>query len=377
MHCGLAEGARRHGVEIVTGARVEKIEYDQSPVRLTTAAGKTYTFDLLIGSDGLKSIVRRTLFPEVVPRAPTNNAAYRSVIPYEELWQNVPESREFGNNIDVWSIEKGYVITYPISAGRDWNTVLSHYRDKPVTDVEEDVDLNEVRDYYKDMDPRIKKIIDYIPNTKRWPLLITGPLESWSSPKKNVVLMGDAAHSMVNHLAQGAATSMEDGAFLGRVLAEVVRGVITVQEAVHIYEKARMPRAWIKQQSSFTMGAIYMASSPVSEYRDAASAESVAKTVEQSEIDNLQMSSKKVTGPDANEASWNLWGAPDAVRSIFSYDAEGDADYAVLKHLMEKTPWDRDTGVSEGLAKKWTGSYLPAQYAGKVSDIAAVNKPKL
>lgn len=92
-------------------------------MRVTTESGQTYTFDLLIGSDGLKSVVRRVLFPDVKPRAATNNAAYRSVIPYEELWQKVPESREFGNNIDVWSVEKGYMITYPISAGRDWNTV--------------------------------------------------------------------------------------------------------------------------------------------------------------------------------------------------------------------------------------------------------------
>jgi salicylate hydroxylase len=54
--------------------------------------------------------------------------------------------------------------------------------------------------------------------------------------------MGDAAHSMVNHMAQGAATSMEDGAFLGRVISEVVRGVITMPEAISIYEKTRMPR---------------------------------------------------------------------------------------------------------------------------------------
>ena len=308
LHYGLAEGARRHGVNIITGARVARIEHDNSPVRVTTEKGQTYTFDLLIGSDGLKSVVRKTLFPNITPRTVINNAAYRSVIPYEELWQKVPESREFGNDIDVWSIEKGYMIMYPISAGRDWNCVLSHFRDQPVPDVEEDVDMNEVRDYFEGLDPRAKKIIDVIPHTKRWPLLITGPLESWSSPQKNVVIMGDAAHSMMNHLAQGAATSMEDGAVLGRVLGEVVRGVIKLEEAVNIYERARMPRAWIKQQSSFTMGILYMAPSPISELRDAASADSVSITVGQSEINQLQTTSKKVTGPDVNETSWNLWG---------------------------------------------------------------------
>ena len=100
----------------------------------------------------------------------------------------------------------------------------------------------------------------------------------------------------------------EDGAFLGRVLGEVVRGAIKLDEAVHIYEKARMPRAWIKQQTSFCMGAVYMAPAPMSDYRDAASSESVSKTEGQSEIENLQTTSRQVTGPDANETSWNLWG---------------------------------------------------------------------
>ena len=239
-------------------ARVESIEHEQSPVRVRTAKGAEYTFDLLIGADGLKSVVRSKLFPDVKPRAATHNAAYRAVMPYEEIWRRVPDSREFGNAIDVWSVEKGYVITYPISGGRDWNTVLSHYFDRPVTDVEEDVDMDKVKAYFKDIDPRLKKIIDIIPQTKRWPLLITGPLGSWSSPQKNVVLMGDAAHSMQNHMAQGAATSMEDGAFLGRVMGEVVRGVLSIEEAIHVYEKTRMPRAWFKQQASFTMGAMYM-----------------------------------------------------------------------------------------------------------------------
>ena len=65
--------------------------------------------------------------------------------------------------------------------------------------------------------------------------------------------------------------------------------------------------------------------------------------------------------------SYFATGAPDAVRSIFSYDAEGDADYAVLSYLTERTPWDRNTGMSEGLEKKFTGWFLPKEFAGRIA----------
>ena len=329
--------------------------------------GQQYEFDLLIGSDGIKSIVRQKLFPDIKPRAVTNNAAYRAVMPYSELYSKVPEAREFGNAIDIWMLEKGYVIMYPIAAGRDWNAVLSHHRDQPVTQLEEVVDMDEVKEFYKNVDPRLKQIIEVLPSTKRWPLLITGPLASWSSSQKNVVLMGDAAHSMVNHLAQGAATSMEDGVFLGRVLAEVARGVLSLEEAIHIYEKTRMPRVWIKQQASFVNGAVTMFDPARAERRDSASADSVAQTSAEAEVANLQTCSKRVTGADANAHSWNLWGAPETVQSIFGYDPEGDAGHAVLTYLAEKTPWDRETGVSEGIERKWTGWFLDEKDVGRIA----------
>lgn len=68
-----------------------------------------------------------------------------------------------------------------------------------------------------------------------------------SSKKRGV--NGDAAHSMANHMAQGAAATM-NGAFLGRVLREVVSGRLTLSEVISIYEKSRMPKAHFKQRIS-------------------------------------------------------------------------------------------------------------------------------
>lgn len=155
---------------------------------------------------------------------------------------------------------------------------------------------------------------------------------------------------------------MEDGAFLGRVIAEVVRGVLTLPEAITLYEKHRMPRAWIKQQSSFLIGEIYMVpDGPFASARDKSSEASTRSPPFQSRQSRPvvdKMSLNKITGPDANQRSWNLWGAPETIASIYGYDAESDADYAVLKYLMDQGPVDANTKMSQRLTEKWAGWFL-------------------
>lgn len=266
LHDGLVQVARQRGVELVTGARVSGIGYqvgkEGERVQVRDETGRVWEFDLVIGADGLKSVTRRTILPDVKPTPLTTIAAYRAVVPMEKV-RSDPITRELveTHTMDVWmsakqGTEEGYVITYPISGGSAFNMVLSHHRPYPVMDVE-DASMAKVLETYKDFDPRLVRVLEMIPEgVRRWPLLVTR-CPTWSSPQKNVVLMGDAAHSMVNHLAQGAATAMEDGAFLGVMLREVGKGRITLREAISKYEEERMPLADLKQQTSFVMGLVY------------------------------------------------------------------------------------------------------------------------
>ncbi|KAK5208123.1 hypothetical protein LTR41_006059 [Exophiala xenobiotica] len=341
LHTGLAEVARREGANIVTDSRVEKVDWTSSKqVTVTTTKGKTWTFDLLIGADGVRSAVRKAIMPNVTPKPPTGNCAYRAIVPYDQIRQD-PVAKELAEKLtmEVWMSDKAYIISYPISHGTQFNMVLSHHCDRLVDDVE-DIDMSEFREAYKDFDPRIKRIVDMVPEARRWPLLVTGPLKTWSSPEKNVVLMGDAAHSMVNHMAQGAATSMEDGAFLARTLAKHVEGKISLPEAIEIYEKGRMPKAYFKQQVSFLNGAIWhLPDGPLQEARDKAM-------------------SVELRG-DQFMRSPNLYGDPDTTMSVYGYDAEQDADLAIKAHLDRQEPRDPKTGVTDREFERFVGWWWP------------------
>lgn len=70
-------------------------------------------------------------------------------------------------------------------------------------------------------------------------------------------------------MAQGAATSMEDGAFLARCIGAVIAGRLTVADAVGVYEKGRMPKASYKQQVSYLNGWLWhLPDGPAADARD-------------------------------------------------------------------------------------------------------------
>jgi hypothetical protein len=85
-----------------------------------------------------------------------------------------------------------------------------------------------------------------------------------------------------------------------------------------------------------------------------------------SKIVTGKMVLNKVTGTDANQRSWNLWAAPETVQSIYGYDAEMDADNAVLTYLQNQGSVDPNTKVSKSLEEKWAGWYLPKEQVGEV-----------
>lgn len=208
---------------IITDFRVASVQEHGSKagVTVTSERGATNRFDLVIGADGIRSAIRNLVFSDMHPHSASNIAAYRAVVPYDEVFEKVPEARHrLGNTMDAWVGPGGYILLYPLTAGRELNIVTASEQPRPVTQLE-DVSVSEFLDHYKGWDPFIVKILHLVKETKRWPLNIIPPAKSWSNKDKNIILMGkhafrfpdhanretgDAAHGMQNHMVSKIST---------------------------------------------------------------------------------------------------------------------------------------------------------------------------
>ena len=196
--------------------------------------GAQVASDVLIGADGIRSMVRQTLLGPENPRF-TGCVAYRGLVPAERVAHLNLEP-----TIQIWMGPHRHFVHYLVSAGRFLNFVAHIEQDtwlgESWTDRGEVADLSAA---FEGWHLQIHAIISAIDETFKWALFDRIPLTRWSVGR--VTLLGDACHPMLPYMAQGAAQAVEDAAALTACLANVGAGDIA--EALRRYEQVRLPRA--------------------------------------------------------------------------------------------------------------------------------------
>jgi salicylate hydroxylase len=202
-------------------------------VELRFEAAEPVTARLVVGADGVHSVVRVNLFGAPKPEF-CGIIAWRGVVPMERVPASI--SRIIGTN---WVGPGGHVVHYPLRAGKLLNFVGMGERTDwtvegwNVRGTTEEV-LNDFRGWHADVHALIRNIdVPY-----KWALALRPTMEVWS--KGRCTLLGDACHSMVPFLAQGAVMALEDGLVLARCLEKYPRDY---QTALARYEAARRVRA--------------------------------------------------------------------------------------------------------------------------------------
>src|SRR5438067_1933075 len=227
----LARAVRREkGDAIHLGARCTAFTQEDSGVTLELENGATARGAALIGADGVHSRIRQGLLGPDKPEF-TGTMAWRGIVPMERLPAHM--ARMVGSN---WVGPGGHVVHYPLRAGKVMNFVgILERGDWQIESWTARGTQQELAADFRGWHNDIQAFIREIDTPYKWALMVRPPLERWTLNR--VTLAGDAAHSMLPFLAQGAVMAIEDAFVLARAVAKY-----EVEEALQHYETARRER---------------------------------------------------------------------------------------------------------------------------------------
>ena len=201
-------------------------------VELRFESGDPVKAKIVVGADGVHSVIRENLFGASKPEF-CGIIAWRGVLPMERVPVSI--SRTIGTN---WIGPGGHVVHYPLRGGSLLNIVALQERDDwkvegwNVAGTTDEV-LNDLRGWHPDLHAVFRAVdVPY-----KWALALRPTMNAWS--KGRCTLLGDACHPMVPFLAQGAVMALEDGI----VLARAIEKYGAQPEALSRYEAVRRDRA--------------------------------------------------------------------------------------------------------------------------------------
>jgi 2-polyprenyl-6-methoxyphenol hydroxylase-like FAD-dependent oxidoreductase len=230
LHAILQEAVHTAGVPVRVGVTLQSLEQTPDRVNVSFTDGTTGEYDLVAGADGLRSLIRRMVFSDDYQPRYEGQTVWRYNVrrpqDVKDIWMFmgidprvgfVPLSPDLMYIFLVETPVPGADLRVPESelAAR-LSGLMAHYPPGPVADL---------RDQITDSSKVVYRPFETI--------LVPAP---WN--RGRVVLVGDSAHAMTAHIAQGAAMCMEDAVVLGEELANTG----DVAQALARYSERRFGR---------------------------------------------------------------------------------------------------------------------------------------
>lgn len=234
-----------HGPErLHLGHRLVRLAEENDAVRLVFANGHETEVDILIGADGVRSIVRDFVAGED-RAAYSGTSAFRGIVPVRDL-PSLPDAQA----LQFWMGPNAHLLHYAIGPNgahvnffavvegpRDWR------HDNGIAPAEPD----EAARAFAGWHPAVVEMVTSVPHKVRWGLFTVRQPASWR--RGRAVLIGDAAHGMLPHHGQGANVSIEDAITLAQLLP--ARPDQDFDRAIVCYEVLRRGRTRIIQRCSW------------------------------------------------------------------------------------------------------------------------------
>ncbi|PTH90247.1 salicylate hydroxylase [Streptomyces sp. A244] len=209
---------RRH---LHLNRRLVRFEDRGSAVLLEFADGTTAEADVLVGADGVHSVVRRAVAGHDAPVF-SGNHALRGTVPAAAVPSLPPRT------LLVWPGPASRLLLSPDRGGREWTFVgVFESPEGGGGDSESwssPGDPEDVQELFGCWNPQVKEVVAAVTKVNRWALYDREPLSGWT--RGRVTLLGDAAHPMLPHHGQGASQALEDAVALAQALRHGPRGLL-------------------------------------------------------------------------------------------------------------------------------------------------------
>jgi salicylate hydroxylase len=218
-------------VTLATSKEVVSIDDLQTSARVTCADGTIYDSPIVIGADGLRSVVRPYVHDDGEPIC-SAYVAYRGTIPIGEM----SDDTDF-DNVVFWTGPDLHLMQYPVRRGELYNQVAVFKSKRYHAGATEWGTPDEMDEAFSIGNDFVRKCIAKMGRKRRWPMFDRLPIDNWT--RNRIILLGDAAHPMLQYLAQGAAQALEDCVVLSDAIAAHPDDVPAAFDA---FQRERAPR---------------------------------------------------------------------------------------------------------------------------------------
>lgn len=248
------------------GRRAVGVEPRGAGATISFADGSSASADVVIGADGIHSMVREALWGPESPRF-SGSAVWRGLVPATSV-----------THLDLPVVSCAtlgpdrHFVHYYVAAGRLVNWVaVAPTETWTLESWTAPAHLNDALEDYEGWNPTVRGLMTAVGDAPvyRWALYDRDPLPRWGEGP--VTLLGDACHPMLPYMAQGAAQAIEDAA----VLAGCLRHIDDGPGALARYEDLRRERtARVQAAARANETMFHLPDGPDQHARDARLAES-------------------------------------------------------------------------------------------------------